>query len=58
MKKLLSLDEVSDILNIKKSTLRSWAFKREIPCLHLGRAVRFRHEIIEKIHREGLRRDR
>ena len=58
MEKLLGINEVSEILNIKKSTLRSWVFKREIPCVRLGRAVRFRPEIIEKIHREGLGRDR
>ncbi len=42
MENLLTLRQVSEILNVKESTLRSWVFQRRIPCVRIGRLVRFR----------------
>lgn len=42
MEKLLDIKEVSDRLSIRENTLRAWVFQRRIPCIRLGRLVRFR----------------
>ena len=51
-KKLLTIEEVADYLNVKVSWVRSAIFRREIPYLKVGSLVRFRakelHEWIEK----------
>jgi len=39
---LMDIKEVSQRLCIKESTLRAWIFQRRIPCIRLGRLVRFR----------------
>lgn len=54
MEKLLTIDEVSEITKIKKSTLRAWVFQRRIPCVRIGgRLVRFQEGDIEKWIRMG-----
>lgn len=40
-KKLLSIEEASEFLNLKVSWLRSAVFKDKIPYLKVGRLVRF-----------------
>lgn len=42
MERFLSIKEVSERLSIKESTLRAWVFQRKIPCVRLGRLVRFK----------------
>ena len=41
-KKLLSVEEVADFLNVKISWIRSAIFRREIPYIKVGNLVRFR----------------
>lgn len=47
MEKLLTIQEISDILGIKDCTIRAWVFQRKIPCVRIGRLVRFRMSEIE-----------
>lgn len=39
--KLLSIKEVSEILNVKPATLYQWAELGQIPCIKLNGALRF-----------------
>lgn len=39
--KLLSIKELSEIINVKASTLYQWAELRQIPCIKLNGALRF-----------------
>ena len=48
MQQLFSIKEVSARLNVKESTLRAWVFQRRIPCIRLGRLVRFRESDLEE----------
>jgi excisionase family DNA binding protein len=47
MDKLMTTDEVADLLSVKESTIRKWVHLKQIPVVRLGRAVRFSHETIE-----------
>ena len=47
MSKLLNVDELSNILNIKKSCLYHLAAKRKIPSVKIGKHVRFYKRDIE-----------
>ena len=41
--KLLTAEEVADLLGLKQGTIRNMTSRRELPCVHLGkRAVRYR----------------
>jgi len=41
--KLLTADEVAELLGLKLGTIRNMTSRRELPCVHLGkRAVRYR----------------
>ena len=48
MDQLLSIREVSEKLSVKQSTLRAWVFQRKIPCVRLGRLVRFKQSDLSK----------
>ena len=48
MEDLISINEVSNKLKVKESTLRAWVFQRKIPCVRVGRLVRFRLSEIER----------
>jgi len=39
---LLTLREVANLLRVSEKTVRRWVASRRIPCLRLGRAIRFR----------------
>jgi excisionase family DNA binding protein len=48
MDKLLTIDQLADILQIKKATIYSWTFAKKIPHLKIGGALRFREREIVK----------
>lgn len=48
MTKLMTTDEVADLLSVKPATIRKWVHLQEIPVVRLGRAVRFRADELEK----------
>ena len=54
---LLKTEEVARRLNVSPLTIRAWRFQGILPCVRLGRAVRYRPGDIEKIQEKGLKRD-
>ena len=44
---LLTVDELSDILKISRSTIDRWR-KEGMPCKRIGRGIRFKFEEVEK----------
>ena len=55
MEELLSIRDVSEMLKIKEATLRAWVFQRQIPCIRLGRLVRFKRGDLERWIRDKER---
>ena len=47
MEQLLDIKQVSERFAIKESTLRAWVFQRRIPCIRLGRLIRFRESELD-----------
>ena len=54
---LLKTEDVARLLGVSPLTIRAWVFQRLLPCVRLGRAVRFRPEDVEKVQSKGLRRN-
>lgn len=53
---LLTHLEVARLLSVRPTTIRAWTYRRLLPSVRIGaRAVRYRHEDVEKIIRVGLR---
>ena len=48
MHKLMTTDEVADLLSVKPATIRKWVHLEQIPVVRLGRAVRFQVDAVEK----------
>lgn len=53
--KLLNYAEAAKVLNLAQSTLRQWVSAERIPCVKLGRAVRFTPEMIQEIVQKGVK---
>lgn len=54
--RLLTPDEVAQMLGVKPTTVYKWAYERRLPAVKLrGRALRFRLSAIEKIIRDDER---
>jgi excisionase family DNA binding protein len=45
---LLTIAELAKALKLAEQTIRRWVFRREIPFLKIGKAVRFRPSDITK----------
>ena len=58
MEELLTAKKTAEILGVPLGTIRAWTHQRRLPCVHLGRAVRYRPEDIERIRQKGLTRER
>lgn len=42
IKKLMTVDEVAEVLAVRPKTVRAWVYQGKIPCVKVGkRAVRF-----------------
>ena len=54
--RLLDAAEVAARLNVKKSTVYSWVFKRVVPYVKLpgGRALRFREADVSRMIEDGV----
>ena len=48
MDKLLTIDELAEVLTVKKSTIYQWVHLGLIPHMKVGRLLRFREEDIQK----------
>ena len=46
MEKLLNVEQIAEILQVKKSTIREWTHKKFIPFVKFGKLVRFRESDI------------
>jgi excisionase family DNA binding protein len=46
--RLLTIEEVSNKLGVRKSTLYSWSHQRRIPYVKVGSLLRFRLRDVEK----------
>lgn len=53
MKKLLTVVESAEALNLKVSTVRAWLLRRKLPRVNCGRAVRIPAEAIEQFIAEN-----
>ena len=59
MERLLNITELSNLLNVKQSTIYDWVHKNLIPYVKLNRLVRFREsEITEWLKIKKSRRNR
>ncbi len=48
MEKLLTMDELAEILSVKRSTIYRWTHLKLIPYVKVGRLNRFREKDIQK----------
>ena len=46
--KIITVKELSDLINIKEKTIYQWAESRQIPCFKLNGALRFDLEDIQQ----------
>jgi excisionase family DNA binding protein len=46
MTQLLTVKQAADALGLKVATIRAWLYRRRLPCVHCGRAVRIPAEAI------------
>jgi excisionase family DNA binding protein len=51
--KLKSLPEAAEELGVTVSCLRSWIYRRTVPYVKVGRAVRIAEETIKRIIEDG-----
>lgn len=47
-KRLLTVDEASEILNVRPATIRAWLMRRKLPRVNCGRAVRIPADAVEE----------
>lgn len=45
---LLNINELSNLLNVKESWVRSAVFRKKIPYIKVGRLIRFDKNVIEE----------
>ena len=55
-KRLIKIDELSDLIDISVSTLYTWVSQEKIPVVKCGRAVRFDPMAIESWIKENQRK--
>lgn len=48
MHKLLTISEVAEILGISKSTAKTWASKRKLPVVKIGRLIRISPQSLDE----------
>jgi excisionase family DNA binding protein len=48
MDRLLTIDQVSELLQVKKNTIYSWTFTRKIPYVKINGALRFKEKAISR----------
>jgi excisionase family DNA binding protein len=46
MEHLLTIEQLAEILQVKKSTIYSWTFTRKIPYVKINGALRFKEKVI------------
>ncbi len=46
MTQLLTVKQAAEMLGLKVATIRAWLYRRRLPCVHVGRAVRIPAEAV------------
>jgi excisionase family DNA binding protein len=57
-KRLISVEEAARYLGVQKSTIYSWAWRRKIPSVKMGRRLLFDREDLDRMIEAGKRRER
>jgi len=57
-KRLLSVEEAAKYLGVQKSTIYSWAWRRKIPSVKMGRRLLFDQEDLDRMIEAGKREAR
>lgn len=52
-RRLLTVEDVAEIMSLQPKTIRAWVFRREIPFVRVGHNVRFRTELIDELITNG-----
>lgn len=52
-RKLLTTEEFADALGLSPKTIWQWTWKRSVPYVRVGRAIRFRPETVTEIINRG-----
>jgi len=58
MQKLLTPKELSELLQIKPSTVYKWVNYEYIPCVRIGSLIRFKEQKVEEWLRKRARKGR
>jgi len=57
-KRLISVEDAARYLGVQKSTIYSWAWRRKIPSVKMGRRLLFDQEDLDRMIEAGKRRER
>ncbi len=57
-KRLVSVEEAAKYLGVQKSTIYSWAWRRKIPSVKMGRRLLFDREDLDRMIEAGKREER
>ncbi len=57
-KRLISVEDAARYLGVQKSTIYSWAWRRKIPSVKMGRRLLFDQEDLDRMIEAGKRRKR
>ncbi len=56
--RLISVEDAARYLGVQKSTIYSWAWRRKIPSVKMGRRLLFDQEDLDRMIEAGKRRER
>ena len=54
VEKMLTVDEVAEILRVSIGTIYRWASDGRLPHIHLGRLLRFREDEVDNFHWQSV----
>ncbi len=57
-KRLISVADAAKYLGVQKSTIYSWAWRRKIPSVKMGRRLLFDQEDLDRMIEAGKRQER
>ncbi len=57
-KRLFSVEDAAKYLGVQKSTIYSWAWRRKIPSVKMGRRLLFDREDLDRVIEAGKREER
>ena len=57
-KRLISVEDAARYFGVQKSTIYSWAWRRKIPSVKMGRRLLFDREDLDQMIEAGKRRER